>query len=134
MKNAYLVVLLLISIFSLAACKMNPLVNVETAPLGAPPQATLEQVAHAIEVACASQGWRLVDQASGQTTAELNVSGGKHKATVDIEYDTETFSIVYLNSYNLNYSVERSVTYIHPNYLVWVDRLKNDIQRRAAAI
>ncbi len=62
------------------------------------------------------------------------VSNGKHTATVDIAYDTKTFSIVYLDSYNLNYNVERSITYIHPNYLVWVNRLKNDIQRRAAAL
>ncbi len=134
MKKTCLLVLLLIPVFSLAACKMNPLVNVETAPLGAPSDATLDQISQAIEAACVSQGWRVAAQEPGQMTAELNVSGGKHTATVDITYDTKTFSIVYLDSYNLNYNVERSITYIHPNYLVWVDRLKNDIQRRAAAL
>lgn len=134
MKEARLFVFLLISAFSLAACRMSPLVNVEMAPLGAPPHATLDQVGEAIEAACVSLGWRLASQESGQVSAELSVANGKHRATVDITYDTKIFSIIYLDSYNLNYNVERSVTYIHPNYLVWVDRLKSEIQRRAATI
>lgn len=133
MRKLALVMLLLCPVLVVTACKRAPLVNVESAPLGAPAGATLDQVTEAIKNAGELQGWNLTAQKPGQFLGKLFV-GGKHTAIVNILYDTKTFSIVYESSQNLNYKVERSVTYIHPNYLVWVDRLKFAIQQQAGAI
>lgn len=101
--------------------------------LGAPASATLAQVNEAIKTAGTARGWRMSDLKAGQIIGTLVVKN-KHTAVVRIIFDTRTFSIDYETSENLNYTIERAVTYIHPAYLEWVDELKEDIKRQASAI
>lgn len=133
MNRKLVLALLLLPVLSLAACKRAPLVNVESAPLGAPANATMEQVAEVIKQAAVGQGWQLTEQNPGHFVGRLDVAR-KHTAVVSITHDTKVFSIIYESSNNLNFRVERSVTYIHPNYMTWVDRLKHRIQKGASAI
>jgi hypothetical protein len=49
-----------------------------------------------------------------------------HVAKVDIHFDTESFSITYKDSVNLDYKNGR----IHRNYNKWVQNLNNDIQSK----
>ena len=51
-------------------------------------------------------------------------------ATVDVNFDTEAFSITYKDSQNLNHDASRSE--IHPNYNSWVQNLQKDIQSEIA--
>ena len=133
MNKKLVIVLLLVPVLALAACKRAPLVNVESAPLGASADATLERVADAIKRAGASQAWQLTEQNPGHFVGRLDIAS-KHTAVVSITYDTKVFSIIYESSNNLNFKVERSVTYIHPGYMTRVDRLKHRIQAEASAI
>ncbi len=133
MDRKLVIALLLVPVLSLAACRRAPLVNVESAPLGASANATMDRVADAIKRAAASQGWELTEQNPGHFVGRL-VIASKHTAVASITYDTKVFSIIYESSSNLNFRVERSVTYIHPNYMTWVDRLKHRIQAEASAI
>ncbi len=133
MNKRLVIALLLVPVLSLAACKRAPLVNVESAPLGAPASATLDQVAEAIRRAANSLGWELTERSPGHFVGRLVVAG-KHTAVASITYDTRIFSIIYESSNNLNFKVERAVTYIHPNYMVWVGRLKQRIQTEASTI
>jgi hypothetical protein len=48
---------------------------------------------------------------------------------VDIAYTKETFSITYVDSVNMNYSIRSDGPYIHPKYNRWVEILKQDIQK-----
>lgn len=134
MKKTFLFVLLLMPVLALSACKREPLVNYETEPLRTPAGATLAQVTQAIEKACANQGWEIRQQEPGRMTLELVIKSGKHRATVNLDYDTTKFSIIYWKSYNLNYRVSGASEQIHNNYNIWVKLLKQRIQEYAAAI
>lgn len=134
MKKTLLFVLLLVPVLALSACKREPLINYETEPLGAPAGATLAQVTEAIVRACENQNWAIRKQEPGRITAELDIKSGKHSATVNIEYDTTQFSIIYWKSYNLHYRLAGSVEQIHTNYNIWVKLLKQKIQEYASAI
>lgn len=133
MNKKLIIALLLVPVLALAACRRAPLVNVESAPLGASANATLERVGEAIKRAANRQSWQLTEQNPGHFVGRRDVAG-KHTAVVSITYDTKIFSIIYESSSNLNFRVERSVTYIHPSYMTWVDRLKHSIQSEASAI
>jgi len=134
MRKALLFALLLVPVLALSACKREPLINYETESLGAPAGATLAQVTKAIEKACADQRWDIKEQEPGRMTVERNIKSGKHTATVNIEYDTTKFSIIYWKSHNLNYRVSGSSEQIHNNYNIWVKLLKQRVQDYASAI
>jgi sarcosine oxidase gamma subunit len=133
MKKQILLVLLLVPVLSLSACKRQALVNWQSQPFNAPANATLKQVTQAIEKACADQNWRIKKRGPGQMTVELDIKG-KHSATVNITYDTKQFSIVYWSSRNLNYRVSGSAEQVHPQYNIKVKLLKQRIQDYAATI
>ena len=132
-RRAFTVAVVAALFFGAAGCKRAPLVNVEEAPLYAPPSVTLAQITDAIVDAGESLDWQMTVKKPGQIAAKTIVSN-KHRAEVDITYDTRSFSILYSSSLNLNYTFERSVTYIHPQYLAWVERLKQRIQQNVAAL
>ena len=128
-RRAFTVAVVAALFFGAAGCKRAPLVNVEEAP----PSVTLAQITDAIVDAGESLDWQMTVKKPGQIAAKTIVSN-KHRAEVDITYDTRSFSILYSSSLNLNYTFERSVTYIHPQYLAWVERLKQRIQQNVAAL
>lgn len=134
MKKTLLFALLLAPVLALSACKREPLINYQTEPLGAPASATLAQVTQAIEKACAKQGWEIKEQEPGRMTVELKIKSGKHSATVNINYDTTKFSIIYWKSYNMHYRVSGSAEQIHINYNIWAKLLKQRIQEYASII
>lgn len=112
----------------LAACRAGPVYNVQSTSLGAPPNATMEQVATAIKRAGSGLGWEVRDVAPGQMTGRLALRS--HVAIVDINHDTRNFSIAYKDSTNLNYTG----TEIHSNYNGWIQNLERAIKAQASAI
>ena len=112
----------------LAACRMAPVYNQQTTPSEAPPGATLEQVTEAIKQAGLSLGWRMKEKAPGHIIGTLRLR--RHQAVVEILFDTEGYSITYLDSVNLKYDGAK----IHRNYNSWVQNLSNAIYAQVSSI
>ncbi len=112
----------------LAACAVAPVYDQQTTPHEAPPGATLEQVTEAIKQAGLSLGWRMAEKEPGRIIGTLRLRS--HEAVVEVLYDTERYSITYLNSVNLKYDGQR----IHKNYNNWVQNLSNAIYAQVSSI
>lgn len=109
----------------LVGCVTNPVYNVTDAPVMTNTRAyTARDVRSAILQAGAAQGWQMKDIRPGLIVGTLNVRD--HLAQVDIEYGRKTYSILYKNSYNLNYDGAN----IHKNYNEWVQQLNTAINAR----
>lgn len=108
----------------LAGCGRHDTVyNVDNATVATATGKTLsmEQVRDAIIASGGSLGWVMQAKGAGKLTATLRLR--KHVAEVDIDYTTNSFSITYVNSTNLNYEDGK----IHTNYNGWVMNLQNQI-------
>ncbi len=114
---------------TLAACTTAALQNVNSAKYGVSAtdsQRTLSQYETAIIRAGADRGWVFQRIAPGHLEGTIDVRD-RHRATVDIYFDTEEFSIIYKDSDNLNYDAAGNT--IHRNYNNWVNNLEQDIVR-----
>ena len=125
------VLVLALALLALAGCRSAPIRNVDSALLMAPLDVTLEEVTTGIVRAGAFRDWRMTEIAPGHLAAEVEVRG-RHRAAVDIFFDTRVFSIRYVDSENLNFDARRGL--IHPNYNQWVMDLRSSIQREMRAI
>ncbi|MCM8614087.1 hypothetical protein [Accumulibacter sp.] len=91
---------------------------------------TVEQVRQAITAAAQSHSWQVSGAPNGGgLQAVLNVRG-KHTVVVAITYSPQTYSIVYHDSTNMNYSHDPNthVRIIHPYYNRWVAELRDAIR------
>lgn len=71
------------------------------------------------------RGWDFEEEGPGHLVASVAVRD-KHFVTVDVRFDTSSFSISYKSSRNMNYNAGRSE--IHPKYNRWVQALQDAIQ------
>ena len=122
--------LLVVTLIAVAGCRAAPVYNAKGVTFAQPSTATsqlsLQDTKNAIISAGTFRGWEFEEVGPGQLVGKVNVRN-KHFATVDVTFDTETFSITYKSSQNLNYDADRSE--IHPNYNKWVQNLQSDIQK-----
>ena len=120
---------LLLAAVAVAGCRAEPVYN--ATDIAYAPAATVTQsltstdYKNAIIRAGAERGWTFQDAGPGHLVGNLAVRG-KHFATVDVFYDTESFTINYKDSRNLEY--DPATRQIHPNYNSWVQNLQQDIQ------
>ena len=126
----YVTVLMLAVIVVVAGCRANPLYNAVDVPYAAGAVSSsksysLTDYKNAIIRAGTERNWVFTDQGPGHLVGNVNVRG-KHFATIDVFFDTQTFSINYKNSRNLNYDAGNNT--IHPNYNSWINLLEQDIQ------
>ncbi len=124
----------LVSILVLSGCRSEPLQNIENVAFAVPTSTaaqglTLDDYKAAIVRAGAQRGWVFSDQGTGEMIGSVVVRG-KHSAKIRVLYNESAFSIVYIDSAQLNYDAERKE--IHPNYNHWVRNLRNDIQKQIA--
>lgn len=130
-KLKYILPILFIAAFAVAACRAPvPVQNFNDVKYGMsdykPSRTlTLDDYERAIIRAGSKRNWIFEPAGPGHLIGTNDVRG-KHKAVVDVTFNTETFSIDYKNSQNLDYN--SSARTIHPNYNSWVDLLKADIQ------
>jgi hypothetical protein len=103
------------------------MVNVVDAPLMAPQSAAMDAITEAILSSGARRGWKMTMLEPGLIRGKIVVNN-KHTVEVDITYNETDFSINYVNSINMNYTVRDGVANIHPKYNRWVRILKEDIQ------
>jgi hypothetical protein len=112
----------------LVGCTTQPVYDVNQAPITASRQPTMADVERAIRVAGASLGWQMTPKGPGQMEGTLNLR--THRAVVDVRYDTQTYSIKYKDSSNLNYDGSN----IHKNYNGWIQNLDKAIRAGLAGL
>jgi hypothetical protein len=129
MKFKLLASLIGILALALMGCVTNPVYNVTDAPVTtSTPGYKVRDVRSAILQAGASLGWQMKDARPGLIIGTLNVRD--HMAQVEISYDRRSYSIVYRDSYNLDYDGVN----IHKNYNGWVQRLSTAINSRLSTL
>mgnify|MGYP000110479267 CR=1 FL=1 len=130
MKLRSVVLVLGLSFFvALGGCRTAPVYNVEKSPIVSNKQnLTVADVAKAIERAGTGLGWQINNDRPGHMLGTLNLR--EHKAVVDIDYDTKTYTIRYKDSSNLNHSGDS----IHSNYNGWVQRLDSAIKSQLSLL
>lgn len=129
-RNVVLTMLLAVMLLAAAGCRTAPIYNVQGAPVtptGAD-EVSREQVKDAIIRAGSGLGWRMQPQEPGHMLGVLTLRS--HVAKVDIRYDTETYSITYRDSTNLDHQNGQ----IHSNYNGWIQNLDTAIQNQIAAL
>jgi hypothetical protein len=91
---------------------------------------TIEWIQRAIITGCAQRGWQCQAIKPGEIRAVLHVR--QHMAEALIAFNTENFSISYVNSSELRYNATKKT--IHRKYNLWVANLITDIHSAIAAI
>lgn len=91
---------------------------------------TLERIQRAMIAGCAQRGWQCQATKPGEIRAVLHVR--QHMAEALIAFNTESFSISYVNSSELRYNATEKT--IHRKYNLWVVNLITDINSAIAAI
>jgi hypothetical protein len=86
---------------------------------------TMEDYKNAIILGGSQRGWTFEEAGPGHLVGNLAVRN-KHFATVDVYFDTKSYSISHKSSQNLNYNAGRNE--IHPNYNSWIRNLESEIQ------
>jgi len=97
----------------------------------------------AIVVGGSKRGWRVVSQDPENTVLKYVKGNNKHILWVNVSYTTNTFSVTYKDSFNLNYTVPgkddvndeepiyavaEGVPRIHPRAVGWMTNLSGDIE------
>jgi hypothetical protein len=82
---------------------------------------TTEQVKKVILTAASQRRWTASER--DKNRIRLSYSRGKHSAVIDVVYSAKKYSIVYVDSSNLNFEGGS----IHPTYNSWVKSLKEGI-------
>ena len=109
-----------------------PIVNFEHNMIPAKPGTTrtLDDVQRAIIMGAGKAGsWSASDTTPGRMKLTLMMRA--HVAIVEVTYDTQSYSIRYADSTNLNYKKEgNGEEIIQPHYNAWVQKLKISIDRQ----
>ncbi|MEX2150083.1 MAG: hypothetical protein WD793_07700 [Steroidobacteraceae bacterium] len=114
------------------ASRDEPIQNPANIPISwnADGKPSLDRIQRAIIAGCARRGWQCQAVKPGEIRAVLYLR--QHMAESLITFNTENFSITYVNSTELRYDgVKRT---IHRKYNLWVVNLITDINAAIAAI
>ena len=89
-----------------------------------------EQIRKAIIQGGATRQWAATVQPGN--IVQLTYNRGKHTAVVRVKYTAKSYSIKYVDSTELNYSMEGGKAVIHPTYNGWIQNLRQaiDVQLR----
>jgi len=112
---------LLITLLALSACVSKPIYNVDNRSFSSEAPLPIATVKQKIKIIGADRGWTFKDVAPGHMIGR--VGKAKHNARVNLYYTENSFSIKYLDSYNLK---ETSGT-IHHRYNRWIEFLEQDL-------
>jgi hypothetical protein len=139
----FFAMLVSVSVYATARLPV-PIINHVDVPVltGSGKAVTSEQVRDALRAAALAQKWELEGARPGAISARLFVRG-KHTVVVEMPYTADKFSILYLDSINMNYVVGQpntdarnppvtlpeGVRGIHPYYNKWVQNLRQEIMR-----
>ena len=116
-----LTVVLSLLVVAAAYARSTPMLKYNDMVVESDKPLTLEQVKKVILQAASQRHWTASQRDPNRI--RLSYSRGKHSAVVDVTYTVKKYSIVYVDSSNLNYEGET----IHPTYNSWVKSLKEGI-------
>ncbi|MFL7010687.1 hypothetical protein [Enterovibrio norvegicus] len=126
MKIQKYLVLLTLSVLLVGCGRVQPIRNVENAPIAHNlPAATVKQ---AILQSGSNRGWVMTEIEPGVIRGELFVRS--HSAVIDVKYSDKVYSIHYVDSDNLKYSDGK----IHRNYNRWINNLDVDIRKKLSML
>lgn len=108
----------------------TPVVNIQSAAIPPNPAATLGNIEKAILRAGQTLGWQITPMGPGKAEGVLVLR--RHRAVVDITYDTSSFSINYKDSVNLDYDAQEKT--IHSNYNGWIRNLEKAIRAQVSVL
>ncbi len=131
MKNTLSLAASMVMLVLLSACQNAPIEDYENLSLRAKGNPTVQQVGDFIQAMAEGRGWKVKRTSPGVIDATLVRREGKHTMDITITYDTDSFSIYYVTSSNMNYSERDGVRRIHPNYNRWIGFLRGDIEFRS---
>ena len=94
---------------------------------------TLEDVHGALLGAAEIKGWSIEDVSPGHAIGRIVVRG-KHRVTIDISYTTETISMTYIDSTNMDYEARDDGKYIHLHYNSWVSELLRTLRKELSQL
>ena len=119
--------LLLVSSFAWGAKPIQNIVDEPVPLLIDGSSATLDDVKKAIISGCQRKGWNAVLDGDTQIKCSILVRG-RHYAEITIPYSESSYSILYLDSRELDYNEEKQQ--IHRNYNGWVIKLSRAINQQ----
>lgn len=125
MRKLFMLMIAAVATLSFLGCGTPPIYNVSNMPITTTDKkATLDDVEKAIIRAGGALGWSIKKSKEGQLVGTLALRS--HKATVKITCTQDEYSIVYIDSVNLDYNP--STNTIHSNYNGWIQNLNKGIQ------
>ncbi len=123
------VLVVLLSVFSLfafsGAIQARQALLADPAPVSIPAKLSQDQVVKDIKRALIGRGWTITSERPGEIDSTLYLRD--HVAVVRITWDAQTIRIAYVDSKNIDYKVRNGKTYIHSNYLGWVNNIAKDM-------
>ena len=120
------IVLAVATLLLVVGCTTAPVLNIRNAKFSTllnGQQPSVEKVERAIMVAAQKRGWSARVVHPGLIDASIIVRD--HRASIEIPYDSVEYSILYVDSSNLDYDG----TKIHRNYNNWIVKLSESIQK-----
>jgi type II secretory pathway component PulK len=119
-----------LALFTVIGCTSTPIHNVNNAAVthAAGKALSADQVRQAIVRAGAALGWQIKDDGPGKLTGMLQLR--KHTAVVDVPYSSNSYSINYKSSVNLDEKDGK----IHKNYNGWIQNLTQGINAQLSAL
>lgn len=130
MKQSQYILASLLILMSSIAWGAKPIHNIVAEPVpllidGS--SATLDDVKKAIIAGCQQRGWNAVLDGDKQIKCSILVRG-RHYAEITIPYSESSYSILYLDSRELDYNEKKQR--IHRNYNGWVIKLSQAINQQ----
>jgi hypothetical protein len=124
LKNSFRLYAVLAALLFMGCRGPVPIYNVESAPVTSNKPVTADDVQKAIIRAGTTLGWQMVPRGPGVVEGTLLLR--KHRAVVDVNYDTKSYNIKYKDSTELDY--DGAGQKIHPNYNGWIQNLDKAIK------
>lgn len=94
----------LFALIALIACKSAPIYNFEEVQFSVSKDASLERIKQAIITGSKNAGWETKELQAGKILAAYSTKRNKFGAAVIIDYDLDSYSILYHSSHNLKYN------------------------------
>jgi hypothetical protein len=119
-----------LALFAVIGCTSAPIQNVNNAAVtnAAGKALSADQVREAIVRAGAALGWQMKDDGPGKIMGTLQLR--KHTAVVDVPYSSNSYSVNYKSSVNLDEKDGK----IHKNYNGWIQNLTRGINAQLSAL
>ncbi len=128
MKRAVFSLLLLLITSPGVAGRQAPLL--QPPPIAVPLSQTSAETHRAILFALTSRGWAVESDEGARVVASYYLNKHNARIAADLNTDSATISILYLDSTNLNFEGEGDKREIHPAYNEWVTALHKEMTKK----